>query len=32
MPEEAAAHADSIVVDGAEGAWPRLIAISGQAG
>ena len=26
MPEEAAAHADSIVVDGAEGAWPRLIA------
>jgi radical SAM superfamily enzyme YgiQ (UPF0313 family) len=26
MPEEAAAHADSIVVDGAEGAWPQLIA------
>ena len=26
MPEEASAHADSIVVDGAEGAWPQLIA------
>ncbi len=26
MPDEAAAHADSIVIDGAEGAWPRLIA------
>jgi radical SAM superfamily enzyme YgiQ (UPF0313 family) len=25
MPDEAAAHADSIVLDGAEGAWPRLI-------
>lgn len=25
MPEEAAAHADSIVLDGAEGAWPELI-------
>lgn len=25
MPDEAAAHADSIVVDGAEGAWPALI-------
>jgi radical SAM superfamily enzyme YgiQ (UPF0313 family) len=25
MPEEAAAHADSIVVNGAEGAWPRLV-------
>ncbi|MDA1276875.1 MAG: radical SAM protein [Verrucomicrobia bacterium] len=25
MPGEAAEHADSIVVDGAEGAWPRLI-------
>jgi len=26
MPDEATAHADSIVIDGAEGAWPRLIA------
>lgn len=25
MPEEASAHADSIVLDGAEGAWPELI-------
>lgn len=25
MPDEAAAHADSIVVNGAEGAWPRLV-------
>lgn len=25
MPDEAAQHADSIVVGGAEGAWPRLI-------
>ena len=25
MPEEAAKHADSIVVDGAEGAWPELV-------
>lgn len=25
MPEEAAAHADAIVIDGAEGAWPQLI-------
>ncbi len=25
MPEEAAAHADAIVVNGAEGAWPGLI-------
>jgi radical SAM superfamily enzyme YgiQ (UPF0313 family) len=25
LPDEAQAHADSIVVDGAEGAWPRLI-------
>jgi radical SAM superfamily enzyme YgiQ (UPF0313 family) len=25
MPEEAAAHADSIVLDGAEGVWPELI-------
>ena len=25
MPGEAAAHADSIVLDGAEGAWPELI-------
>jgi len=25
MPDEAAAHADAIVVNGAEGAWPRLI-------
>jgi radical SAM superfamily enzyme YgiQ (UPF0313 family) len=25
VPDEAAAHADSIVVDGAEGAWPRLV-------
>jgi len=26
MPEEAAQHADSIVLYGAEGAWPRLVA------
>lgn len=26
MPEEAAAHADAIVVNGAEGAWPQLVA------
>jgi DNA-binding transcriptional ArsR family regulator len=26
MPDEAAAHADSIVVYGAEGAWPTLVA------
>ncbi|MGI9391162.1 MAG: B12-binding domain-containing radical SAM protein [Boseongicola sp.] len=26
MPDEAQAHADAIVVDGAEGAWPQLIA------
>lgn len=26
MPEEAAEHADSLVLFGAEGAWPRLIA------
>ncbi|MCB0350496.1 MAG: B12-binding domain-containing radical SAM protein [Bdellovibrionales bacterium] len=25
MPEEAAQHADSIVVNGAEGAWPQLV-------
>jgi radical SAM superfamily enzyme YgiQ (UPF0313 family) len=25
MPDEAAAHADSIVLYGAEGAWPRLV-------
>jgi radical SAM superfamily enzyme YgiQ (UPF0313 family) len=25
-PDEAAAHADSIVVNGAEGAWPQLVA------
>jgi radical SAM superfamily enzyme YgiQ (UPF0313 family) len=25
MPEEAARHADAIVVNGAEGAWPRLV-------
>lgn len=25
MPDEAAEHADSIVLDGAEGAWPQLI-------
>jgi len=25
MPEEAARHADSIVVNGAEGAWPKLV-------
>ena len=25
LPDEAARHADSIVVNGAEGAWPRLI-------
>ncbi len=25
MPEEAAAHADSLVLFGAEGAWPRLV-------
>jgi radical SAM superfamily enzyme YgiQ (UPF0313 family) len=25
MPEEAAQHADAIVVNGAEGAWPRLV-------
>lgn len=25
MPDEAQAHADAIVVDGAEGAWPQLI-------
>ncbi len=25
VPEEAAVHADSIVLNGAEGAWPRLI-------
>jgi len=25
MPDEAAAHADSIVVNGAEGAWPALV-------
>ncbi len=25
MPDEAAAHADAIVVNGAEGAWPQLI-------
>lgn len=25
MPEEAAEHADSIVVNGAEGAWPELV-------
>lgn len=25
MPDEAAAHADAIVVNGAEGAWPRLV-------
>ncbi len=25
MPDEAAAHADAIVTDGAEGAWPQLI-------
>lgn len=25
MPEEAAQHADAIVVDGAEGAWPQLV-------
>ena len=25
MPEEAQCHADAIVLDGAEGAWPRLI-------
>ena len=25
MPEEAAQHADSIVLNGAEGAWPRLV-------
>lgn len=25
MPEEAAEHADSIVVSGAEGAWPQLV-------
>jgi hypothetical protein len=28
MPEEAAAHADSIVLDGAEGVWPELIWLS----
>jgi radical SAM superfamily enzyme YgiQ (UPF0313 family) len=26
LPDEAAGHADAIVVNGAEGAWPRLIA------
>ena len=26
MPDEAAAHANSIVIGGAEGAWPRLVA------
>ena len=26
MPDEAQAHADAIVVDGAEGAWPELVA------
>lgn len=26
MPDEAAAHADAIVLDGAEGAWPALVA------
>lgn len=26
MPDEAQSHADAIVVDGAEGAWPQLIA------
>ena len=26
MPDEAAQHADAIVLDGAEGAWPELIA------
>lgn len=26
MPDEAEGHADAIVVDGAEGAWPQLIA------
>lgn len=26
MPDEAAAHADSIVLNGAEGAWPQLVA------
>jgi radical SAM superfamily enzyme YgiQ (UPF0313 family) len=26
MPEEALAHADAVVVGGAEGAWPRLVA------
>jgi radical SAM superfamily enzyme YgiQ (UPF0313 family) len=25
MPDEAARHADSIVLNGAEGAWPRLV-------
>jgi len=25
MPDEAAEHADSIVLNGAEGAWPRLV-------
>ncbi|NNE87306.1 MAG: radical SAM protein [Silicimonas sp.] len=25
MPDEAAEHADAIVVDGAEGAWPQLV-------
>jgi radical SAM superfamily enzyme YgiQ (UPF0313 family) len=25
MPEEAAAHADAIVLNGAEGAWPKLV-------
>lgn len=25
MPDEAAQHADAIVVDGAEGAWPQLV-------
>ena len=26
MPDEAQAHADAIVLDGAEGAWPQLVA------
>ncbi len=26
LPDEAAAHADSVVIDGAEGAWPQLVA------